>query len=101
MANYICKICNRPIIDYSDGLFVKIQNPSGNLLKTVPVHKGTCDDTLKTFCINNELDAKFCMEISFFNSDEERMEYMNSTFSMNDNEICDKYFNEYGTLKAD
>lgn len=101
MENYICAICKRPITDYNNGLLVKIQKPYGNLLKTIPVHKGECDECLVEYCKEKELNTNSSMEMSFFASDKERMEYMNDTFSMTDNELYDKYFNEDGTLKID
>ncbi len=99
MKNYICAICKRPITDYTDGLLVKIQKPYGNILKTVPVHKGDCDRRLVAFGRSDGLNTTSSMELSFFSSDEERAEYMNGTFSMSDDEFFDKYFNEDDTLK--
>lgn len=101
MANYICAICKQPITDYNDGLFVKIQKPYGNLLKTVSIHKGDCDDRLEVYGRFNDLNTNSSMEISFFDSDEERAEYMNGTLSMTDNELYNKFFNKDGTLKID
>ena len=100
MKNYICAICKQPITDYTDGLLVKIQKPYGNILKTVPVHKGDCDRKLVALGKRNGLNTNSSMELSFFSSDEERAEYMNGTFSMSDDEFFDKYFNEDGTLKV-
>ena len=100
MANYICAICKQPITDYKNGLFVKIQKPYGNLLKTIPVHKGNCDNRLEAYGRANGLNTNSNMEISFFDSDEQRAEYMNGTFSMTDDEFYNKYFNKDGTLKA-
>ena len=100
MANYICAICKQPITDYDNGLLVKIQKPYGNLLCTLPIHKGSCDDKL-TICSNiNGLNTNSCMEMSFFDSDQQRDEYMNDTFSMTDDEFYNKYFNEDGSLKS-
>ena len=101
MGNYICARCHLPITDYNNGLLVKIQNPYGNILKTVPVHKGNCDKDLERFGRKNGLNTNSCMEMSFFDSDEQRAEYMNGTFSMSDDEFYKKYFNEDGTLKID
>lgn len=77
MAKYTCVVCNQPITDYDDSLFVKIQKPYGNLLKTVPVHKGDCDNRLEAYGRANELNTNSSMEISSFGSDEERTNYMN------------------------
>ena len=46
MENYVCTICGKVIKDFNNGLFVKIKDKEGNLLQVVPVHKGSCDDTL-------------------------------------------------------
>ena len=100
MSNYICAICNQPITDYSDGLLVKIQKPYGNLLKTVPVHRGDCDSRLEAYARINGLNTNSTAQMSFFDSDEERTEYMNGTSSMTDNEFYNKFFNTDGTLKA-
>lgn len=85
----------------NNGLLVKIQKPYGNILKTVPIHKGDCDNYLERYGRTNGLNTNSCMEMSFFDSDEQRAEYMNGTFSMTDDEFYNKYFNEDGTLKTD
>ena len=100
MSNYICAICNQPIINYADGLLVKIQKPYGNLLKTVPVHRGDCDNHLEAYARINGLNTNSTAQMSFFDSDEQRNEYMNDTFSITDDEFYNKYFNEDGTLKS-
>lgn len=100
MAEYICAICKQPITDNTDGLLVKIQKPYGNILKTVPVHKGECDDKLGDFGYSNGLNTNSSMEMSFFSSDQERAKYMDGTFSMSDRDFYEKYFNEDGTLKT-
>lgn len=55
---------------------------------------------MTTYGIANGLNTNSSMEISFFDSDEDRKEYMNGTFSMTDNELYNKFFNEDGTLKT-
>ena len=100
MKNYICEICKQPITDYSNGLLVKIQKPYGKLLETIPVHKGDCDQKLEYYGKINKLNTNSCMEMSFFASDEERDAYINGTFSMTDDELYNKCFNEDGTLKS-
>lgn len=100
MANYVCAVCGEEIETFKDGNFVKIKGSSGNILKVVPVHKGNCDDALYSFGMANGLNTNGSMEISFFDTEEERNEYLNGTFTMTDEQLYKKFFNEDGTLKS-
>ena len=84
MENYVCTICGKVIKDFNNGLFVKIKDQEGNLLQVVPVHKGSCDDTLYKIETRKGLNANSSMEISFFSTEKERTEYLNGRFSMTD-----------------
>ncbi|MEG1716911.1 MAG: hypothetical protein RR275_08890 [Lachnospiraceae bacterium] len=99
MSNYICSVCGNSIGD-GDGNFVKIKDSTGEVLKVVPVHKGECDDRLCAWGRANGYNTNGSMEISFFDSEEQRQEYLNGTFSMTDDEFYDKFFNADGTLKS-
>lgn len=100
MKTYVCEVCKKEIENYRDGNFVKVKDGNGELIRTVPVHKGECDDKLCAVGRAYGLNTNASMEISFFDNDEQREEYINGTFSMTDDEFYNKYFNEDGTLKA-
>ena len=68
MENYVCTICGKVIKDFNN----------------VPVHKGSCDDTLYKIETRKGLNANSSMEISFFSTEKERTEYLNGRFSMTD-----------------
>lgn len=99
MSNYICEICQKEIENLEDGNFVKIKNSDGDLLKIIPVHKGTCDDILCVRGRMSGLNTNGSMPLSFFENETERNQYLNGTFSMTDAQLYDKFFNEDGTLK--
>ena len=79
MKNYIGEICRETITDYSNGLLVKIKDQTGRVKKTVPVHKGDCDERLGAMWRQSGFNTNASMELSFFSSDEERDEYMKET----------------------
>ena len=64
MENYVCTICGKVIKDFNNGLFVKIKDKEGNLLQVVPVHKGSCDDTLYKIETRKGLQKKRGLNIS-------------------------------------
>ena len=100
MENYVCAVCKKEIKDVKNGLFVKIKDYNGKILKVVPVHKGKCDDILCKIGMQNGLNTNSSMEISFFTTEEERNKYLNGTFTMTYEQFYQKVFNEDGTLKS-
>ncbi len=83
-----------------DGLFVKLQRPFGKLLAVVPVHKGSCDETLEARCRSVGVDTNVSIEIDFFEDDEQRENYiLTGEIAMTNDEFFHKYYNDNGTLK--
>lgn len=68
-------------------------------LHVVSVHKGKCDDELCKTEMSKGHNTNGSMEISFFSTEDERKEYLNGTFTMNNEQFFHKFYNEDGTLK--
>ena len=96
---YRCAVCGDNII--ADGLLVKLQKPYGKVLHVVPVHKGECDERLEAFGEREGINTDLCLELSFFDTDEDREAYINNDFSMSDSEFFTRYYNADGTLKKE
>lgn len=77
MEKYFCEICGKEVLKFNDGLFVKIKDKNGNLVRVTPVHKGDCDKTLFTKCFEEGLNANASMEMSYFFTEEDRTSYLN------------------------
>lgn len=99
MENYTCVVCGKEIENFREGLFVKIKDQSGRILNVVSVHKGKCDDELCKTEMSKGHNTNGSMEISFFSTEDERKEYLNGTFAMNNEQFFHKFYNEDGTLK--
>ena len=77
MEKYFCEICKKEVLNFKNGLFVKIKDKSGNLVRVTPVHKGDCDESLFKKCLEEGLNANASMEISYFATEEDRASYLN------------------------
>ena len=58
----------------------------------------TCIEDIQHPAIRNAMKM-LDMEISFFSTEDERKEYLNGTFTMNNEQFFHKFYNEDGTLK--